>query len=227
VDAEVQTFLEKRFVPVWIDDKKDDMFAAKVGLSQEGYPNVAMYDGEGEYLGRVIGFGGRDPWFENVKDTWSVSEALAGAKASASKDPAGWSAVAALLDGIAGREKDALGALEKVPEGKRSAEFSSLRASYAAKAGWADVERSIRKTMSGVKNPEEAKAAAPKVLEQVETWLGAHGGANAKLDPAVWARKGYFLVLADRKPEAAKAALKILSEWPESPQAQAILRAMR
>lgn len=227
MDATVQQFLSDNFVPVWIEDKKDDMMAAKLGLSQEGYPNIAMYDGAGEYLGRVIGFGGRDPWFKDVQETWKVSGTLATAKASAEKDPTAWAGYSTLVAGIAGREGDALTALDRVPEAKRDAAFASARASLVAKAAWVDAEKALRATTKDAKGVEDMKAAAPKGLAIVEAWLKEHAGKNAKLDPAPLAKKGALLLLLDRKAEAIEIATKILHDWPESPQAQSILRGMR
>lgn len=226
-NADVQRFVGERFVAVQIDDKKDDLFAAKLGLSQEGYPNIAMYDVGGEYLGRVIGFGGRDSWFKQVGDVWKVGEKLAGAKADAEKDPAAWAAYAALVAEIAGREKDALAALEKIPEASRATDYAATHAGIAAKSAWAEVEKGIRASTKDAKTPDDMKKVAPTNLERIEGWLKEHGGANAKTDPAAWARKGSLLVLLERKPEAVEVAMKILKEWPDSPQAQALLRGLR
>lgn len=223
----MKKFLADRFVPVWIEDKQDDKFAPKLGLPNEGYPNIAVYDGENEYLGRVVGFGGRDPWFENVKTTWSVSDRIHDAKAKAEKDPAAWAEVATVLDGIPCREEDALAAFEKIPEAKRGTDFGKTKASYAAKASWAGVDRAWAQTRQGFKTPDAAKAALPKALEAVEAWMKDHAGADAKADAAAWARKGAFLVGLDRKAEAVEVALKLLKEWPESPQAQGMLRGLR
>ncbi len=203
------------------------MFAAKLGLSQEGYPNIAVYDAESEYLGRVIGFGGRDPWFKQVKDTWQVGEKLAGAKADAAKDPAAWAAFAALVAEIPGREKDALAAIEKIPEASRGKDYAATRAGLAARFAWTDVEKALRASAKDAKSPDDLKKAAPKGLELIDGWLKDHGGANAKSDPAAWARKGGLLVLLERKSEAIEIATKILHDWPESPQAQALLRGLR
>ena len=219
--------MNDRFVAVRIEDKKDDMFAAKLGLSQEGYPNIAVYDAESEYLGRVIGFGGKEPWFKQVGDTVAVSEKLAAAKASAAKDPAAWSAFAALVGEIPGREQDALASLDKVPEASRGKDFEASRAAVVAKVAWLDVEKEIRASTKDAKTPDAFKVAAPKNLERIDAFLKDHAGKNAKLDPVAWARKGSLLVLLDRKADAIEVATKLLKEWPDSPQAQALLRGMR
>jgi len=223
----VKKFLAEHVVPVWIDDKKDDPLAAKLGLSQEGYPNIAVYDGAGEYLGRVIGFAGRDPWFKGVEETWAVGAKIAAAKAAATADPVAWSAFAAVVGEIPGREKDARDAMERIPEAKRPPDYAATHASWDARAAWVDVEKSLRKAMQTVKSPDDAKALAPKQLEAVEAWIKDHGGASAKADAVAWSRKGSYLVLLDRKAAAVEVAVKILHDWPESPQAQAILRGLR
>lgn len=227
MDAEIQRYLTEKFVPVWIEDKKDDLFAAKLGLSQEGYPNIAVYDADSEYLGRVIGFGGRDPWFKQVQDAWSVSAKLAGAKDAAAKDPTAWAAFATLVAEIPGREKDAVAALEKIPEASRTKEFEATRAGFVAKLAWIEVDKAIRASTKDAKTPDDAKKAAPKSLELIDGWLKDHGGKNAKADPVAWARKGALLVLLDRKPEAIEVAAKLLHDWPDSPQVQALLRGLR
>jgi len=223
----VQKFLGDRFVPVWIEDKKDDMFAAKLGLSQEGYPNIAIYDADAEYLGRVIGFGGKDPWFKQVKDVWQVGEKVTAAKADAAKDPAAWAAFASLIAEIPGREKDALAALEKIPEASRPKDYDTTHAGFAARGAWTDVEKALRASTKDAKSPDDVKKVAPKSIEAIDGWLKDHGGASAKADPVAWARKGALLVLLERKPEAIEVAGKILHDWPESPQAQALLRGLR
>lgn len=223
----MKKFLGERFVPVWIDDKQDDMFAAKLGLSQEGYPNIAVYDGASEYLGRVIGFRDRDAWFKNVQDTWAVSAKIADVKAAAEKDAALWGKVAEVYEGIPGREKDALSAVEKIPEAKRPADYAAAHASLEAKAAWVEVDLAIKATTKDAKKPEDVKAAAPKGLALLEAWIQDHGGKNAKLDPMAWARKGNFMMILDRKGEAMDIVAKIFKEWPDSAPAQNILRSLR
>lgn len=227
MDAPVQKFLADKFVSVWIDDKKDDQLAAKLGLSQEGYPNIAVYDGAGDYVGRVIGFPGKDAWFKEVQDKWSVGEKLATAKAAAEKDPSTWGAYATLLTEIPGREKDALAAICRLPEDKRGKEYDAAKASLLASVAWADADGALKATTKSAKNMDDLKAAAPTALPIVDAWLKDHAGKNAKLDPAAFAKKGGLLVLLDRKPEAIELATKILRDWPDSPQAQSILRGMR
>lgn len=227
MDAEIQKFVGDRFVPVWIEDKKDDPLAVKLGLSQEGYPNIAVYDVGNEYLGRVIGFGGKEPWFKSVKETWQVGEKLSGAKAAATKDPALWGAFATLVSDIPGREKDALAAIDRVPEADRAKDFAASRAALASKSAWTDTEKALRANTKDVKTPEAAKAAAPKGLELIEAWIKDFGGTNPKADPVAWARKGSLLVLLEHKAEAAEVAAKILHDWPDSPQTQALLRGLR
>jgi hypothetical protein len=227
VDAEVKKFLAEKFVPVWVDDKQDDKFAAKLGLPNEGYPNVAVYDGAGEYLGRVIGFGGKDPWFANVKEVWKVGEVLGEAREAARKDPAKWALYATAVGEIPGREKDALDALEKVPAAKRGKDFAATKASFAARAAWAATDRDAKAALQGVKSPDDMKKAAPKALALVESWLQEHAGKNPKTDPTALARKGFFLVVLEKKAEAAEIAAKILKDFPDSKEALSILRALR
>ena len=223
----MQTFLSDKFVPVWIDDKKTDKLATKLGISEEGYPNVAVYDGAGEYLGRVIGFGGLEPWFKEVKETWKASDQLATAKAAAEKDPSAWAGYSTIVAGIAGREEDALAALDRVPEAKRAKTFAADRSSLEATLAWVDAEKALRATTKDAKGLDDMKSAAPKGLAIIDAWLKEHAGHNAKLDAASLAKKGGLLVLLDRKPEAIEIATKILHDWPDSPQAQAILRGLR
>ena len=220
-------FLNERFVAVRIEDKKDDLFAAKLGLSQEGYPNVAVYDAESEYLGRVIGFGGKEPWFKQVGEAWQVSAKLADAKAAAAKDPATWAAFADLVGEIPGREKDALTALDRIPEASRGKDFGANRAAFASKLAWIDVDRAIRASTKDAKTPDAFKVAAPGNLERVEAFLKEFGGQNPKVDPIAWSRKGSLLMMLDRKADAIEVVTKLLKDWPESPQAQSVLRSMR
>jgi hypothetical protein len=175
----------------------------------------------------VIGFGGKDPWFKQVKDTWQVGEKLAAAKADAVKSPALWAAYATLVAEIPGREKDALAAIDRVPEADRTKDFAAGRAGLVSKIAWADTEKALRANTKDAKTPDAFKAAAPKGLEIVEAWIKEHGGANPKADAVAWARKGGFLVLLERKAEAAEVAVKILHDWPDSPQTQALLRGLR
>ncbi len=203
------------------------MFAAKLGLAQVGYPNIAVYDGEGEYLGRVIGFGGRDSWFKNVQETWGESEKLSTLKAAAEKDPARWCAYATEVGTIAGREKDAMAALDRIPEDRRDADYKAVHASLAASVAWTESEKAVGALTKTVKTQDDFKAAAPKILAIVESWLQEFQGASAKLDPLVLAKKGQCLVILERKPEAIEVAQKILHDWPDSPQAQNILRSLR
>jgi hypothetical protein len=226
-DAEVQKYVNDRFVSVWVDDKKDTPFSAKLGLPSEGYPNIAVYDAEGEYVGRVIGFPGRDPWFDSLKATVARGERLETAKEAAAKDAAKWAEVVNALNDIGGREKDALSALEKVPADRRGPTYESTRAVLAAKAAWLDLEKGWKDAVSGAKTPDQVKGAAPKALEALEGWMKSHAGADSKMDATAWSRKGYLLMLQEKKEEAAAVAKKILAEWPDSPQAQAILRALR
>lgn len=219
--------MNERYVAVRIEDKKDDMFAAKLGLSQEGYPNVAVYDAEREYLGRVIGFGGKEPWLKQLGDATAMSGKIADAKAAAAKDPVTWAAFAALVGEIPGREQDALAALDQVPEAGRAADFAAIRGAFAAKLAWIGVEKEIRASTKDAKTPEAVKAAAPGNLERIDAFLKEHGGRNAKLDPAVWSRKGALLMQLDRKAEAIEVATRILKDWPDSPQALGILRGLR
>jgi hypothetical protein len=221
---------------VWIDDQKEDMFAKKLGITQVGYPNVAVYDAGSEFLGRIIGFPGKDPWFEEVKNTWGVGEKLAAAKAKAEKDPAAWAEVATILSEIDDRLGDALAALEKVPEAKRAKDYKATKALLLAKETWSKVDPLINEMFQAAmkdvgndpaKRSEVMKTVAPKGLEVVESFLKSHQGADPKLDAAAWAKKGFFLVLLEKKAEAAEIVRKILKEWPDSDQARAILGAMR
>lgn len=223
----MQKFLAEKFVAVWIDDKKTDQFAAKLGLSQEGYPNIAMYDAGGDYLGRVIGFGGRDPWWKDVEGTWKTGEALTEARAAAEKDPALWVDYATKLAAINGREKDAMAALERVPQDKRGKDYEAARDAFGAKAAWLEAEKALRATTKDAKNVDDMKAAAPKGLALVDGWIKEHGGKNAKVDPVALAKKGGLLVLLARTSEAIEIAVRILHDWPDSPQATAILRGLR
>ena len=203
-----------------------------------GYPNIAVYDGAGEYVGRLVGFPGKDNWLKNVLDSSSVTERLAAARAKAEAVPTAWESVSALLAEIPDRQRDAVEALDRVPQDKRTADFDARRAALAAEAAWADGERPLawllQAELAKVKDPKDTekrtaafKAVAAKGLENADAWVKAHAGRSAKQDPTALARRGYYLVQLDRKSEAIEVALKLLKEWPDSPQAQGMLRGLR
>lgn len=213
---------------VRVEDKQDDPLAKKLGIADQGYPNVAVYDAESEYLGRVVGFGGKDPWFQEVKDVVQVGETLAEAKKKAAGDPAKWVDVAEVLKTIPDRAKDALAALEKVPaKAKKSKQYKAAEASIGARVAWSGTESTIDDLMKEVRSREAAQEVAPKAIEALDAFLKAHQGADKETDPAALAKKGFFLMLLDRAKEAVPLAKKILEEYPDSQQAKALLGGLR
>lgn len=228
MDAEVQKYLDDHFVNVWVDDQKEDQMAKKLGLSQEGYPNIAVYAVGNEFLGRVIGFGGKEPWFKEVKQVVAVGEKLTEAKAKAEKDPAENIALAEVLKSIPGRTKDAQAALEQVPvKAKASKAFKAIERSLASRDAWDKVNASFGEALKGVRNVDEARPKATKVLDEIDAFLKEYAGADREVDPKAYAKKGFVLVvILDRPKEAIEIAKKLLDEYPESPQAKRLLRGL-
>ncbi len=216
------------FVTVRVEDDRDDFMSDRLGIAQVGYPNIAVYDPAAEYVGRVVGFGGTESWFQQVQETMAVSEKLTEAKATAEKDPAAWVAVAEVLVSIPDRAKDAIAALDNVPARKqKSAEFKSAKARIGARAGWGELEKELSGLLQGVRTKEAAAAKAPAGIELVDAFLKEHEGASSEVDPAALAKKGFFLVILDKDEEALAIAKRLLNDYPESDAAKALLRGLR
>jgi hypothetical protein len=224
----VQKFLSEKFVTVWIDDLKDDLMAKRLGLPQEGYPNIAVYDADQDYVGRVIGFGGKDSWFQQVKGVVSVGDRLVEAKKKAEKDPAEWLHVAEAMNAIKGNAKHALEALGKVPPKTKSTKpYKTLEATLQSDVAWSDLDGEMTTAQTDAKTLDAFKPMTGKFVAAIDAFLKAHGGADKAVDAAATARKGRLLVVNGQTKEAADIVRKILEEYPDSDQARSILNAMR
>ena len=200
----------------------------KLGIAQQGYPNVAVYDADHEYIGRVLGFGGTAPWFRDVMDAVEVGETLTAAKAKAEEKPEEWIGVAEVLVGIPDRAEDALAALDNVPKRTQSSKaFKKAKARIEAKAGWGELDKELGTLMRGVRTKEAAAMKAPEALEKLDAFLKDHEGADPDVDPAALSKKGFFHVILDETEAAMKIAKRLLEEFPESDQAKGLLRGMR
>lgn len=220
--------MSERFILLRVEDKKDDRMATKLGLSKQGYPNIAVYDANQEFIGRVIGFGGTESWFKQVKDAVAVGEKLATRKEAATKKPEEWISVAELLLTIPDRAKDALASLDNVPKKKRkSKKYKAAVTRIGAHAAWGEVETELAGLMSGVRTREVAKEKAPAAIEKLDAFLKDHEGAAPELDPAALARKGYYLMFLDRAKEAAEIAKRLLTEFATSEETKTLLRGLR
>jgi tetratricopeptide (TPR) repeat protein len=227
-DEDVLKYLADRFVAVRIEDKRDDRTADKLGISREGFPNIAIYDADQEYIGRVIGFGGVEPWFKQVKEVVAVGEKLSEAKQKAEEKPEEWIAVAELLMTIPDRADDALAALENVPKQKqKTKEYKAAVKRIGARADWKETEEALDALMQGVRTRDAAIERAPDALEKLDEFLKEHEGADPTLDPAVMAKKGFFLVLLGRLDEAIVIAKQLLEKFPGSDQTATLLRGLR
>ena len=202
--------------------------ADKLGISKQGFPNVAVYDAESEYLGRVVGFGGIDPWMKQVKEALAMSDKIRDVKAKAEAKPEQWVAVADLLMEIPDRSKDALEALEKVPAKKQKSKvFKAAKAKIEARAAWGDTESEVSGLMKGVRRAEGVKRVGPDAIAVLEKFLKAHKGADDVSTPAALAKKGFFLNFMEKTDEAMAIAKELLNKYPDSKQAKALLRGLR
>lgn len=220
-------YINENFVPVKIEDERDAPMSEKLGISQEGYPNIAVYGVGDEYVGRVIGFGGTDSWFGQLKDVHGVAERLASAKADAEADPSKWLDVAKLLSSIPDRGADALKVLDNVPEAMQKSEaFKTAKARLMAETAWPAAKEKAMALMQGVGSREEAAKRAPEVIGAIDAYLEEHDGTGAEGVAAALATKGFFLFLSDQRAEAIEVAKKLLAEHPDSPQVEQILRSL-
>lgn len=218
------TFINEHFVPVRIKDRRENLMSQQLGISQEGYPNIAVYGADDGYLGRVIGFGGTESWFAQLQDVQTMGRKLDELRAAAKDDPSKLVELARTLADIPTRAPDAMEVLESAPASlKKSKDFKEARVQIAAAADWVAAERTISEAMEGVRSREAAVGKAPVVLEAVNAYLEAHGDVVAPPVARALATKGFFLFLADRRDEAIEVTKQLLEKHPDSPQVEQIL----
>lgn len=198
--------------------------AKRLGISHAGYPNIAVYGPGDEYLGRIVGFGGTDSWFSQLKAVQAVGDELAELRRAAEEDPARWMDVAAAVAAIPDRSDDALQILEKIPEAQRDTDaFRSMKARLEADAAWLPVKEKLKELLQGVRSKDAAVEKAPVVFETVDGYLAAHDVAGSDGTAGALTVKAFFLHLTDQRAEAIEVARKLLGEHPESSQVDTIL----
>ena len=216
---------------VWVDDQENAKWADAHGLAGKGYPNLVAYDAAGEYVHRIVGFGGMEKWLPDVKTAEENAKALSDARAKAAKDPAALADVAAALVKIADRERDALDAVRQIPAEKRDAGSAKLEQGLVGKIAWLDVEKELNADgQSRSKGVDRKDAAAiGKVREEhagfalpkVEAWITAHGDAATDVLPAALLKKAHLLGFAGRRDDAVAVAKTIVEKFPGTREAKA------
>ncbi len=236
-DADVQKYVSDNFVPVWIEDAREDPTAKKLGLSQEGYPNVAVYAKGGEFVGRLVGFGGLKAWFGDLKDVTARGDGLAAAEDAAAKDPTRWIEAARLLldvpepsaeaEVIRDRVEGIATLFDKAPAAARdSKDGKAVQTALDARKAWVEVESQIHELMQGVHTKDVAAEKAPQALEKLDAFLKDHAGDDARSEASVLAKKGFFLLISDKQAEAVEVAKHLLEAFPESEQAKQVVGAL-
>ena len=226
-DEDVQNYINEHFVPLKIEEVQNDLMAKRLGIAQEGYPNVAIYGAGDEYLGRVIGFGGTDSWFGQLKDRQAVGEQLAELNTAAEKDPKAWLEVAAFVAKIPDRSADALAILDKVPAKlQKSDEYKQVRAGLKADAAWAEAHKGVLELMQGVRSREAAVSKAGDIIEKIDAFLADHGETGAEAVAAALSAKGFFLGLSGQDDKALEVLKTLFQEFPDSPQVKGLVNAL-
>lgn len=239
MDADVQEFIAERFVPVWVDDREDAKFASgTLKLSDQGYPNVALYDAEGQYFGRLIGFGGLDPWFAGLKEAVDTGSRLKDLRARAAADPAAGGALAKALSGIPDMEEAALAAYAGVPAEKRDAALVRDETALKGRVAWEKLSRglneSFNRLLEGVdRSDREAmreavgkafQTMAPRVVEAVDSFLKEFPSVDQVADAML--TKASVLLRAEKPRECVAAAKAFLEKFPDhraAPSARAMI----
>lgn len=213
-----------------IEDKQDAKWASAHGLADQGYPNIPMWDANGELVARVIGFGGMESWTPQVKGAADVSARLKDAKDKASKDPAAIADLAKTLASIPDRGKDALAAYGKIPADKKDAATTAAENGLRGKLAWDDVNKAVNagigEAMKGVDRKDKAASAAawekyaPTALQLADDWIKKYADAAPENAPGAYYVKLVFLGRSGKKDEAEAVAKLLAEKYPESREAK-------
>lgn len=219
---------------MWVDDEKDAPWAQAHGLAGKGYPNLAIYGPDGDYVHRVIGFGGMESWMPQVKAADDTAKKLAAAKEQAAKDPAAWAAVADAMSAIPDRERDALEAVRKVPADKRDASVEAVEKRLVGTIAWLDLSKEAdadmrTRTSTLDRNDKPAfQAGVAKAWKEhgeaffpkIDAFLAEHSASAPNVAPTAMFHKVRVLMSTERRDEAVALAKEIVAKFPDSNEAK-------
>ncbi len=230
MDPAVKEYIAARFVPVWIDDREKERFASTtLKLGEKGYPNIALYDAAGRYCGRVVGFGGLEPWFKGLKDSVDRGGRIADLRAKAAEDPAANADLAPLLGEVPDLEKEALERYAAVPEAARTPAVVAAELKLRGRLAWLHTSRTINEEfqslLEGVdrKNQEAFLKAqkdayrklASKVEKEVDDFIAKFPTADQAADALL--TKANVLIQSDAFKEGIAVYESFLAKFESHP----------